>query len=296
MSKAARDMDAAIKKRRETLTKREAPAEHAPISTTLDDLIGEPWMKRLADLEATAGAAWDERNRRISAGTATPEDTRVHQLARLALQSGSPLPIEATRMPGPELPRSQRTWHPEAMDSPQRAVQYGIPPLIAEEIARGGGYDTKSTRACARVGTDYLILVLIGAWGCGKTYAAAKWLWQTDHARYVPLAIRRRVLQRRLLEAPALADIEFADRPKLGEAVALVIDDLGTEKDFLQQDIARLLVTRYRNGLPTVCTTNMSEVDLVKMYGTRFADRMREVGRFLVVSNDVRDSLRGRDR
>lgn len=251
------------------------------------------WAPRLASLDETTKQAWDERIRRIGAGTASTEDMRVHELARKALAEGLHFPEEAMAMPGPELSSEERWWHPTSLDNPERAVAFGIPPLIAERIARRALRDTLSVRACSRVGKDYLILVLIGDVGCGKTYAAAHWLWTARHE--APRSIRRSVGSRRFLEAPALADIPFRERsPEFGQAIALVIDDCGTEKDFLRGDIARVISERYRNALPTVLTTNLNEAGFNDQYGGRIADRMREVGSFVTVSNSAEDSLRGK--
>lgn len=295
MSSEAKKIDAAIARRRAKLETTAREDDVLRIGEAVDFAAMLPsWVRAYDALDETSKRAWDERVRRVNVGSATPEDVRLQDLALDALNRGLELPVETRAMPGSELPRSRRAWHPDAIDNPQRAVAMGVPPLIADEIARGDGRDTKSTRACDRVGYDYLILVLIGERGCGKTYAAARWLWKTDHDRFVPYAMRRRVQPRRFLEAPALAEVEFADRARVGECTALVLDDLGTEKDFLRQDLARLLVARYRNGLPTVVTTNASQADVGEYYGLRFIDRMREVGKFLVVSNDARDSMRGR--
>lgn len=297
MSDEAKRLNEIVQQRKARLTRSDPKPISLGVDLVVDDIVS-PWMRRLSELDDDAGRAWDERDRRIRVGSATPEDLRVHQLAEQALRSGAPFPPEASRMPGPELPRSKRTWHPEALDNPQRAVAMGIPPLIAEEIARGDGRETRSTRACARVGFDYLILVLIGERGCGKTYAAARWLWQTDHARFIPFAMKKRVRPRRFLEAHAIQDVPYdgGERAALGDTVGLVIDDLGVERDAFRPDVARLLVQRYRNGLPTVVTTNLSQQEIVANYGMRIDDRLAEVGRFVVVSNDPRDSLRRRTR
>jgi DNA replication protein DnaC len=87
--------------------------------------------------------------------------------------------------------------------------------------------------------------------------------------------------------------VPFDERTAVGYSVGLVVDDAGTEKDFLVNDLAALFVARYKNALPTVITTNLSTVEFGERYGMRFVDRMREVGKFLVVSNDASDSLRG---
>lgn len=290
--KAAREAIEAVARKRRELGIAEPPRE--PVLKPPDFTSAIPhWVSRFEKLDETSHAAWDERLRRIAAGTATSEDWRVQEAARRALETGSTFPAEAMRMPGPELDLDERTWHPEAPTNPERAVSIGIPPLIAGRIARNETRETRSTRACSRVGRDYLILVLIGDVGCGKTYAAAHWLWTAKHV--APSSIRRRVKPRRFIESAMLTEIPFAQRAELGEAIALVVDDCGAEKDFLRQDLATIFVQRYSNALPTVLTTNLSEPDFVAMYGGRFADRMKEVGRFVTVSNSAEDSLRGKD-
>jgi hypothetical protein len=252
------------------------------------------WAQKVAALDEASGAAWDERVRRMNAGVATDEDLRIHALAERALQTGERMPSEARRMPlQPPLSKRQSTWRPAELDTVERAMGAGVPPLIAERIIEGRVRDTRSTRACRRVGRDYTILVLIGDRGCGKSYAAADWLWSARHA--VPYGLERKVTARRFIEAPALAAVEFADRPALGLAAGLAIDDAGTEKDFLIAEWADIFIARYKNKLATVITTNMNQADFCDRYGGRFADRMKEVGAFRVVSNSPEDSLRGRN-
>lgn len=264
-----------------------------PLKRAINEMLPE-WAERLKRLPERDGRAWDERARRMKLGIATAEDQRVHQAALEALTRDEPLPPEARKMPGPPLKRVESAWRPSELDTVERAVNVGIPPLIAERIVAGEVKATKSTLACARVGRDYSMLVLIGERGCGKSFAAAGWLWMVDHK--VPDVWARKAAPRRFLEAPGLVDVPFEDRrTKLGEAKALAIDDAGTEKDFLVTDIAALMIMRYRNALPTVITTNLSEGDFSERYGMRFADRMREVGRFITVSNSAADSLRGKE-
>ena len=190
------------------------------------------------------------------------------------------------------LPKRSGHWRSAFLDTEERAVSVGVPPLIAKSIVAGEKFDTRSTRACGRVGIDYMILVLIGERGCGKSYAAADWLWSSE--RDVPSTLERKATPRRFLEAPSLVEIEYEDRPKLGLATALVVDDAGTEKDFLINDLAGIFIQRYRNALPTVITTNLSAVEFSERYGMRFASRMKEIGRFVTVSNSAKDDLRGR--
>jgi hypothetical protein len=225
-------------------------------------------------------------------GTATEDDIEVQAAAREALGAGRALPLRARKMPGPPLSHSARSWRADQPSPAELATRLGIPPLIAERITAGDSFDTKSTRACARVNRDYLILVLIGERGCGKTFAAAQWLWREQH-RAPPTIPRNKLKPRRFVEAVSYADVPFDERTAVGYSVGLVVDDAGTEKDFLVNDLAALFVARYKNALPTVITTNLSTVEFGERYGMRFVDRMREVGKFLVVSNDASDSLRG---
>jgi hypothetical protein len=252
------------------------------------------WALNLSKLSKAESAAWDERVRRIETGAATATDLRVQEAAIDALRGDRPLPPEARRMPTePALEGRRTTWRPSTPENIEVAIGIGIPPLIAERVVLGQDITvTRSTRACAKVGTEYQILVLIGERGCGKSFAAADWLWCAESK--APPTMRAKLTPRRFLEAPLLAAVEFEDRPKLGFASVLVIDDAGTEKDFLIPDLAQLLIARYRNALPTVVTTNLSEKEFSERYGMRFADRMRETGRFVVASNDAADSLRGR--
>ncbi len=250
------------------------------------------WVLNFEKLDELSKRAWDERVRRDKEGIATDEDVETQVAAKAALTAGRPLPARARRMPGPPLERSRSSWVSSQPEQADLATRIGIPPLIAERITTGDGFETRSTRACALVGRQYLILVLVGERGCGKTFAAAKWLWTAQHI--APAAIPKSSLApRRFVEAVSYADVPFDERTRVGRSLALVLDDVGTEKDFLVNDIATLLVARYKNALATVVTTNLSDTEFGERYGMRLMDRMREVGRFLVVSNDAGDSLRG---
>jgi hypothetical protein len=253
------------------------------------------WFEAFDRLDPVSQRAWDERVRRLGVGSATPEDREVQERAREALSSGRPLPAAARRMPGPELAPNERTWWPDARDDPGRMVSCGIPVLIAEQLAVGDVRETRSTRACDRHGLDgRMTLVLCGDVGCGKSFAAARWLWSASHGAS-PL-IRRRVLARRFLEAPMLGEVPFERRAEIGDCLALVVDEAGGEREHLRGPVVELLVARYRNRLPTVVTTNLSQRDLCQLYGARFEDRMREVGRWVVVSTSASESMRGGSR
>ncbi len=251
------------------------------------------WFDRFEKLDKTSQLAWDERVRRISIGSASTEDHATQEVARIALEAGRPLPREARTMPGRELEPHERPFRSDLPDESERLARLGIPPLIADRVARKDGFATRSTRACGRVGLDYLVLVLLGVPGCGKTYAASQWL---AHGKHIPpkAFARSKIRPRRFIEAPLLADIPFEERTAIGDSVALVVDEMGGEKDFLINDLTQLLVNRYKNALETVVTSNLSEPEFIDRYGVRFADRMREVGKIVTVAVDASESLRGR--
>lgn len=289
-------------------------SERLPISDALDILRSmlPSWHGALVaytESNPDAARAWDERVRRINLAIATAEDVRIHEYVVRALEQGRPVRIEASRMPRePALAvatvesiqrcKAWRTMNhegePASLFDVERCITAGIPALIADRIVAKALDDTRSTRACARVANgEAAILVLIGERGCGKSYAAADWLWNITHR--IPSALQRKVTPRRFIEAPMLFEVPRDERvPKLGFARALVVDDAGTEHDAIVADWTGIFIQRYRNALPTIITTNLNESDFSERYGMRFADRMREVGRFVVVSNDETDSLRGR--
>lgn len=72
-------------------------------------------------------------------------------------------------------------------------------------------------------------------------------------------------------------------RMPLYNAVALAIDDLGTEPREVMEfgnmtaPMRDLLEIRYDRSLPTLISTNMTPADITKRYGDRIGDRMREV-------------------
>ena len=60
----------------------------------------------------------------------------------------------------------------------------GIPLRYAR--AFGEGIPTRTTEAIEALQTDRVVLVLSGKAGCGKTHAAARWLWDFIHAEVTP--------------------------------------------------------------------------------------------------------------
>jgi DNA replication protein DnaC len=81
----------------------------------------------------------------------------------------------------------------------------------------------------------------------------------------------------------------------LERASALVVDDMGAEymddKGAFRSFVDGLMNARYADGLATVLTTNLNGQTFADRYGTRFADRLREAGRFVELRGT---SMRGR--
>lgn len=65
----------------------------------------------------------------------------------------------------------------------------------------------------------------------------------------------------------------------LANADLLIIDDLGTEQktEWSAAKIYNIIDSRYRNGLPTIITTNINLKDLEEMYHKRTYDRLMEM-------------------
>ncbi|GAV21585.1 ATP-binding protein [Carboxydothermus pertinax] len=122
-------------------------------------------------------------------------------------------------------------------------------------------------------------LLLSGPVGTGKTHLAAAIL-KVVLERGIPGAM---ILVPKLLDEIRLAyHDETADR-KLAEKVAnkrfLVLDDIGAERttDWVQEELFKLINTRYEKKLPTVLTTNCTIEELIEKLGERIVDRLVEM-------------------
>lgn len=128
------------------------------------------------------------------------------------------------------------------------------------------------------------IVIVSGTKGCGKTVAAARW------------AIDRRVRARFVRAATFAASSRYNEEQRADwmNAPALVLDDLGAEyldaKGSFLVDLDELIDVYYGNERPLIITTNATEEEIKTRYKERIADRLRECGRFISVSDK---SLRG---
>ncbi|TEU23353.1 ATP-binding protein [Alkanindiges illinoisensis] len=120
-------------------------------------------------------------------------------------------------------------------------------------------------------------LILAGATGTGKTHLACAILRNIAHfnirCRYVFSADFSAQI-RASWDAKTRTKFESEVIDYFGSVPVLLIDDFGVN-DLLKSDIwSALFDQRYRENKPTIITTNLDEVELVKMIGDRAADRV----------------------
>lgn len=149
-----------------------------------------------------------------------------------------------------------------------------------------GGKVTNAMRAVADFAAGpKTILVLSGSPGSGKSFAASRFLCDTAAGNTWTTA--------KFLDVSTLARVSRYDEKamkEIEEASALVIDDLGMEFDDKSGAFRSLLDAvinaRYANALKTVITTNLDATAFKARYGERVADRIREVGAFVVCGGE----------
>lgn len=163
-------------------------------------------------------------------------------------------------------------------------AKVGIPRKDFESIR--GGKSTNAMRAVVEFAAGpKTLLVLSGSPGSGKSFAAGRFLYDASDgstwttARFVDVSTLARMPR---YDEKAMKEIE--------EASALVIDDLGMEFDDKSGAFRSLLDAvinaRYANALKTVITTNLDATAFKARYGERVADRIREVGAFVVCGGE----------
>jgi len=154
-----------------------------------------------------------------------------------------------------------------------------IPSRLVDLFRSGPLRETEAMRAIEKP----RILVLSGNPGCGKTVAAANWLFLGRSGLFVKSS--------RLARWDRYDDEAMN---KLLRAPRLVVDDLGTEfqdaKGNFDAILDEIIDVRYDNKRPTVITTNLAAEAFKARYGERIADRIREAGRFVSLAEK---SMRG---
>lgn len=128
---------------------------------------------------------------------------------------------------------------------------------------------------------DNLGLMLYGEPGNGKTHAVsciANYLM----LRGIPtICVSINKMLERIKETYSSYGKEGEETvlKSLSNADLLIIDDLGTEQknEWSSAKIYNIMDSRYRNGLPTIITTNINLKDLKDMYQKRTYDRLMEM-------------------
>lgn len=163
--------------------------------------------------------------------------------------------------------------------------------------ARAAAVIPKDTQALRAMSGDWTLLILSGQTGCGKTVAASSWLrsWVSDDRNwtggdgFVPRLRGRAPLFLTSAHLARWARYDDTAMTCLLRASRLVLDDLGgeyvDEKGAFLSLLDELVNERYANRLPMLITTNLGPVDFRARYGERFADRIREAGRFAALTD-----------
>lgn len=202
-----------------------------------------------------------------------------------------------------------RKLEEQAAESRRRALaalpDHGVPRKDLALILRapggdgagGGGGGTSALRSTLALRAarqfmaqeDKSILVLGGTPGSGKTFAASWCCAQVPHSA-------------RFIDSHRLARLDrYKEMDDLETVALLVLDDLGIEyldeKGAFLSKVDGLVNARYAAELRTVITTNLpwkaeseKKPDFRRRYGERVADRIREVGEFIGITEP---SLRG---
>lgn len=189
----------------------------------------------------------------------------------------------ATRKPEADI---EPDWLVEAQRKGAEAARIAIAALELPEralalLTAGAARDTEAVQALAK---PCAITVLCGAPGCGKTVAAAKWLF--DRTRETQRCDGKWLTAARLARWPRYSDSDMEPLMSVGR---LVLDDLGTEyldeKGSFMATLDELLNERYARQRPTVITTNLNAGGFKTRYAERIVDRIREDGQFVALAS-----------
>ena len=120
-------------------------------------------------------------------------------------------------------------------------------------------------------------LVLAGPKGCGKSTAAAYYLWEkARQSEGNPSSAMRWWTASRVARVSGYNQ----ELEKMMQVSHMVIDDLGTEyldkNGYFSHRLDELIDDRYSNYKRTIITTNLNAKDFQNRYGDRVADRIRE--------------------
>lgn len=235
------------------------------------------FARKLEALPADEGAVYDALTARANE---SPADLRAWQAAKEEIRRTGRL---GRRAPKPHEVRIPK----EIVEAMDYLTVLGVPPKDVERVARDELDDTPAIIAVKGMrDAGRKMLVLAGERGCGKSLAAAAWLYNYEPAKS-SMRTAMRTTGRRFLEADRVHKLDETRLSEAAYAVALVLDDVGVGgSDFDDRTMATLLTRRYRHGLDTVITTNLSVEEFVQRYGDRVFDRVCEVGAWLSVGTE----------
>lgn len=152
-----------------------------------------------------------------------------------------------------------------------------------------GSHERTPALAAVQAMTGSGIYCLSGNVGCGKTYAAHAWLLR-KHKRASTLACMTAAEFARLSRYEGKFD-------RIAAKKRFVLDDLGVEyaddKGSFLADLDELTDMRWRKGLPTLFTTNLTKQAFKARYQQRVIDRIRDDGGWVDCKHP---SLRGATR
>jgi DNA replication protein DnaC len=235
-------------------------------------------MTQLSELTANAMRAFEDRE-------------RLHS-SRMANDAAYRNAIEA----GERLERKRR-WESDI----RRLGAAGLPERLVPAILSSSYEQTGCVgRVVEFVSSEQFVLILGGAPGCGKTFAAAFGAAQASANCHRHGETSEGMPHVRFRHVRDLARLEkygrFADEDlkPLEQTCMLVLDDLGVENlnDALRSAIDGIVDARYANGRRTIITTNLTPPDFRQRYGERIYDRLREVGSYFTSTDASRRGAR----
>ena len=141
-------------------------------------------------------------------------------------------------------------------------------------------------------------LVLSGPVGVGKSHLAKAALWHAAGRGIRGMYLTMAAFDHQVKDFEARPWVQERRRQALFTVSRLVIDDLGSGNRegsaFVQEKLAEMFDERYRTGLNTLVTTNLTEQDFASAIGVRSWDRVSEHGRFAYMPGEsMRRSIRG---
>lgn len=169
--------------------------------------------------------------------------------------------------------------------SPERICQFlGVSSLESTfenfNVVKGAEDAFKAASLIATLETEWKLLLIYGTWGNGKTHlleAIALEIWGKGHSVKIqtfPDFMAR--LKGTFDKTTEPEDMSFNDlMAHLCTMRYLLLDDVGTAGSFTPfslNQLERIMLSRYRDNLFTVITTNLDYKDLPRFVTSRFSD------------------------